>query len=201
MLPKIPNILTSIRILLTPLFAYFLIQEEKTGNIIAISIYFIASATDWLDGYLARRINHTTRLGQFLDPVADKVLVSTALFLFAYLDYIYLWMVFVIVFRDFALTGLRIYALQNGRVIITSSFAKWKTFIQMGFVFAMLIYFVIPDIVPFKLTYTFEDYFYWPTQTALIVVLLTVASGIHYIIYNMQHLTEIYNRIMKFWLQ
>lgn len=159
----------------------------------------MAAATDWYDGYLARRINHTTRLGQFLDPIADKVLVLTAMAMFAIKNYVYWWMIIIIIIRDVLITSLRLYALQHGKSIITSSFAKWKTFIQMGFIFAVIIYINIPGAPDIHLSYTRSDWVLWTTISAIIVVLLTFASGIHYLYFNRSHLIEIFKRLTQRW--
>ncbi len=199
MLLKIPTLLTFSRIILTPVFIYYFLQEEHSAKLIATFVYFFASFTDWLDGYLARRLNHTTRLGQFLDPIADKVLVSSALFMFAYKNYLYFWMVIIIIVRDLFVTGLRMYALQHGKVIITSSFAKIKTFIQMGFVLLMVFYLTFPSLPDITLSYSSQDWLKWPTLLGMLVTILTVASGIHYIIYNRSHLIEIFKRLTRRW--
>lgn len=195
MLAKIPNVLTTVRIILTPIFVYLFLRDTYEAHLQAAVIFFIASLTDWYDGYLARKMNYITRVGQFYDPIADKILVSSALAVFAYMKYIYIWIVVIIVSRDILVTGLRFYALYLGKVIITSSFAKWKTFIQMGFVFALLIYLIIPGTPEIKLSFTYSDYYLWTTIAALLVVLLTVLSGIHYVIYNRSHIIEIFKRL------
>ncbi|KAA3615628.1 MAG: CDP-diacylglycerol--glycerol-3-phosphate 3-phosphatidyltransferase [Calditrichaeota bacterium] len=199
MIQKIPTLLTLLRIVLTPFFIYYFLQETQNARILATIIYFFASFTDWLDGYIARKINHTTRLGQFLDPIADKILVSSALFIFAYKDYLYLWMVIIIVVRDILITALRMYALHRGKVIITSSFAKTKTFIQMGFVLLMIFYLTFPMLPDITLSYSWTDWIMWPTIIGAIVTVLTAASGIHYIMYNRSHINEIFKRLTKKW--
>ena len=199
MLYFIPNILTILRIILTPFFAFFFIQTGPNTSIIAALFFFLAAATDWCDGYLARRINHTTRLGQFLDPIADKILVLTALFLFAIKGFVYWWMIIIIIIRDVVVTSLRLYALYRGKSIITSSFAKWKTFIQMGFVFAVIIYLNLNGLPDIHLQYSARDWLLWTTITACIVVILTTASGIHYLYYNRSHTIEIFKRLTKRW--
>jgi len=196
---NLANILTVSRIIITPVFAYFFLQSELSSKVGAVVLFFMASITDWYDGYWARRRNVITRFGQFLDPVADKILVSTALALFAWLDYVYLWMIIVIIARDALITTLRMFALYRGKVIITSVFAKWKTFVQMIFVFLLLIYICIPGLPDITLHYTYKDYFLWTTILALVVVLLTIASGIHYLIYNRSHLIELFRRLSRLW--
>lgn len=174
-------------------------QDSVIDIQIAALVYFLASFTDWLDGILARRMNYTTRFGQFMDPVADKILVSTALGLFAYKGYIYVWMVLIIILRDVIITALRIYASYFGKTIITSSFGKWKTFIQMGFVFALLIYLNIPLVPSIELSYNLSDWLLWTTISATIVTILTLASGVHYLLHNRRHIYEIYKRSVRKW--
>ena len=145
---NIPNQLTILRILLTPVFVLLFVNESPDLKLYATIIFLIASFTDWYDGYIARRFNMVSRWGQYMDPLADKILVSSALFVFAYTDYVYWWMIIIIVFRDVVITFLRSFALSIGRPIITSNLAKWKTFTQMGFIFAILLYINISTKLP-----------------------------------------------------
>ena len=197
---NIPNMLTLIRIALTPVFIIYFMSPAMEDRLIAAVIFLLASLTDWYDGYLARKWNLTTRFGQFLDPVADKILVSAALVLFAMQDYVYGWMVWIIVVRDLLITALRIYALQHGKPIITSTFAKWKTFAQMGYVLVMIIYLAIPRLPDIRLQHTPQDYYSLPILAAGLVTLLTALSGLHYLFFNRAHLIEIYRRITRPWL-
>jgi len=192
-----PNVLTVLRIIITPFFIYYFLSPAPDARLLAAMLFFLASFTDWLDGKLARKLNLTTRIGQFLDPVADKVLVSSALLSLAYLNYMYLWMVLIIIGRDILITALRMYALHHGKVIITTTFAKWKTFAQMGFVFVMILYLAIPSLPDIRLTSSWSDWLRWPTISAFIVVILTTASGTHYLVYNRIHVIEIFRRIIR----
>jgi len=196
-----PNYLTFLRIVITPFFIYYFLSSSADAPLIATLLFFFASFTDWLDGKLARKLNLTTRVGQFLDPIADKVLVSSALLCMAYLNYVYTWMVLLIVGRDILITGLRMYALQHGKVIITTTFAKWKTFVQMAFVLIMILYLAIPRLPDIHLQYVWDDWLHWPTIFAFIVVLLTTASGIHYLVFNRVHVIEIYRRVTRFFFR
>ncbi len=195
-----PNILTIIRILLTPVFIYLFLLDSESGKIYAAILFFLASLTDWYDGYLARKMNMTTRLGQFLDPIADKILISSALYLLARQGYVFYWIVFTIIIRDVLVTTLRIYALHHGKPIITSTLAKWKTFAQMGFVMFMVLYLAWPGAPDIHLTHTTEDWYRLSTLSALFVTLLTTLSGIHYLVYNRSHINEIFKRITRKWL-
>ncbi len=190
----IPNQLTLIRIFLTPVFYFLIITNDPYYRFIATIVYFLASFTDWYDGFVARRYHMTSRWGQFMDPLADKLLVSTALFVFARMHYIFWWMVITVLVRDFIVTGLRIFALYIGKPIITSLFAKWKTFIQMAFTFLLLIYINVPRLPPLELNRVSQPWYLWTTITMALVTLLTVISGLQYLIVNWSHASELARR-------
>jgi len=195
---SIPNQLTFIRILLTPVFIFYFLKGGVTNIRIASLIYLIASLTDWYDGYIARKFQMVTRLGQFMDPLADKILVSSALIVFAYEHYLQWWMVILIVFRDFWVTGLRLFALYIGKPIITSVLAKWKTFLQMAFIFALLIYLNIPGVPEIRLDRVQQPYLVWTSLVMYLVVLFTVISGVQYLIVNRAHTLELIKRTFSF---
>jgi CDP-diacylglycerol--glycerol-3-phosphate 3-phosphatidyltransferase len=159
--------------------------------------YFIAAATDWYDGYVARKFNVITRWGQFMDPLADKILISSALIIFAFLGYLYWWMVLVIVIRDFLMTFLRMYALKNSKSIVTSVFAKWKTFLQMTAVFLLLVYLNLPMCDLYKLDDYPPPYGHWVSIMFLIITIITIFSAIQYLIENRSHLYELLWRTAK----
>jgi CDP-diacylglycerol--glycerol-3-phosphate 3-phosphatidyltransferase len=190
----VPNQLTILRILLTPVFLYFYLQSDPGQKIIGTVIFFIAAATDWYDGYVARRFNIITRWGQFMDPLADKILISAALIVFAYSGFLYWWMVWIIVLRDFLITFLRMYALHHGKSIVTSQAAKWKTTLQMTAVSVLLLYsnFDI-DLVSHPPPYT-----NWISITFVAVTLLTAFTGFQYLVENRSHVFEIWRRTFKF---
>ena len=193
----IPNVLTLSRIFLTPVFYFLIVQPDSNLKIAASIVFLVASITDWYDGYIARRFNMTSRWGQFMDPLADKLLVSTALAVFAYLNYIYWWMVLIVIIRDFTITFLRSFAEYIGRPIITSSLAKWKTAFQMTFVFALLLYMNIPVFPEVRLNLVQMPWLQWTTILFSLVVLLTAISGIHYLIVNRAHLSELLRRLFR----
>ena len=195
---SIPNQLTILRIILTPLFLYLFLQESTQGIFFGTITFFIAAATDWYDGYVARKLNIITRWGQFMDPLADKILISSALFIFAYLGYLYWWMVTAIIIRDFAITFLRLYALHHGKSIVTSYFAKWKTFIQMTAVFCLLVFLNIPQADIHHLDNYPPPYTHWISILYLLVTIITVITGIQYLVENRMHLYELFKRTVKF---
>ena len=122
--------LTVFRIGLTPLFIISLFSDYKYGHPIAFILFIIACVTDTYDGYYARKYNQITPEGKFLDPLADKILVSSAFISFAYLEIIEFWMVGLIIFRDLFVTGLRMVVEQKGLSMVTSLIAKTKTTVQ-----------------------------------------------------------------------
>jgi CDP-diacylglycerol--glycerol-3-phosphate 3-phosphatidyltransferase len=190
----IPNQLTILRILLTPVFLYFFSSSLFHDKTIGTVIFFIAAATDWYDGYVARRFNIITRWGQFMDPLADKILISSALFVLAYLKILYWWMVIVIASRDFFITFLRWFALKNGKSIVTSNLAKWKTFFQMTAVFFLIIYLNFSSAEIYKLQTYPPPFTHWISLLFLFITILTVATGIQYLIENRAHLYELFRR-------
>ncbi|MTT32878.1 CDP-diacylglycerol--glycerol-3-phosphate 3-phosphatidyltransferase [Terrilactibacillus sp. BCM23-1] len=183
---NIANKLTVSRIFLIPVFLIFLLVPMDLGHFtlgqanIPISqfisgiIFIIASFTDWLDGYYARKLHLVTNFGKFLDPLADKLLVMSAFVSFVGMNQMPAWMVIVILAREFAVTGLRLVAVEEGSVIAASKIAKWKTFSQM---LAIILY--LFSNVPFGL-----DHFPLHYIVLWIAVLMTVISGFDYFYKN-----------------
>ena len=122
--------LTVFRILLTPIFIISLFSEYQFAHPIALAIFLIACITDTYDGYYARKYNQVTPEGKFLDPLADKILVSSAFISFAFIGIIEFWMVGLILFRDLFVTGLRMAVEHKGLSMVTSMVAKAKPTIQ-----------------------------------------------------------------------
>lgn len=137
---NIPNVLTIFRILLTPLFIICLFSNYPYARLWALIIFIVASVTDTFDGYYARKYNQVTRHGQFLDPLADKILVSSAFISFALMELVPFWMVALIVFRDLFVTGLRWAMESKGLTMITSKIAKAKTTIQISVIIFILLF-------------------------------------------------------------
>jgi CDP-diacylglycerol--glycerol-3-phosphate 3-phosphatidyltransferase len=193
----VPNQLTILRIILTPIFLYFFIQNSQVDKLIGTIIFFLAAGTDWYDGYVARKLNIVSRWGQFMDPLADKILISSASIALACLGFVYTWMVIIIIDRDFLITFLRMYALHRGKSIVTSYLAKWKTFIQMVAVFVILIYLNFPSADINHLENYPPGYSHWVSILYLLVTALTAISGIQYLIENRAHVVEIVKRAGK----
>ena len=143
MIKFIPNILTVFRIVLVPFFIYCLVGDFENSKLYAAILFAIAAMSDFLDGKIARKYGIITRFGTFMDPLADKILVLSAMFTFVILGYIPLWMVIIIIMRDSFITILRIFMERNGKTMITSKIGKIKTAIQMMAINVILFYMII----------------------------------------------------------
>ena len=169
---NLPNKLTLFRVILIPFFVVFMLVNV-TGNAdkwIALIIFIIASLTDLLDGKIARKYNLITDFGKFMDPLADKLLVCSAMICLVSLGKIPAWIVIVIIAREFIISGFRLIAADNGRVIAASYWGKFKTTFQMVMVILMIA--DIPQL-------------YILTQIIMYVALvLTVISLVDYLVKN-----------------
>lgn len=129
---NLPNKLTIVRIIMIPFFVFFLLTDFVAGSKwIATVLFCAASITDFLDGHIARKYNLVTNFGKFMDPLADKLLVCSALICLIALDRIPAWIVIVIISREFIISGFRLIAADNGVVIAASYWGKFKTASQM----------------------------------------------------------------------
>ena len=135
----VPNLLTVVRILLIPVIAAALLSGIESGDLLAAIVFVIASITDALDGYIARRNKDVTTFGKLMDPLADKLLVTSALVSLVSLDRLQAWVAMVIIAREFAVTGLRQLAMEHGEVIHASGWGKLKTATQIAMVLALII--------------------------------------------------------------
>jgi CDP-diacylglycerol--glycerol-3-phosphate 3-phosphatidyltransferase len=135
----LPNQLTTLRILLTPVFVWLILSDAPHLRIWGIVVFIIASLTDLYDGYHARKYGQTTRWGAFMDPLADKILITSAFIYFVHLGLLSLWMVIVIAIRDVMVTLLRLYAEWKEKPVITSKSAKIKTALQNVLAYVLLL--------------------------------------------------------------
>jgi CDP-diacylglycerol--glycerol-3-phosphate 3-phosphatidyltransferase len=138
---NIPNILTLMRIAAIPLMVYLLLTGERESSFWAAALFSAASFTDWLDGFLARRMGIVTVFGKFLDPIADKLVVMAALIMIIPLGRVPAWMVLVILGREIIITGLRGIASSEGIVIEASELGKFKTIFQIVAIIALLLHY------------------------------------------------------------
>jgi CDP-diacylglycerol---glycerol-3-phosphate 3-phosphatidyltransferase len=135
---NVPNVLTVIRILLVPVLVVALLVNTKNGSWVAAAVFALAAFTDGLDGYIARSRQSITTFGKVMDPVADKLLIAAALISLVSLDRVAAWVAMVIIAREFAVSGLRIAAGQQGVVIPASMLGKVKTIVQVAAVFVLI---------------------------------------------------------------
>ena len=192
---SLPNILTFLRILLTPIFIICLFGEFEQAKMWALFIFVFASITDAYDGYYARKNNLVTDAGRFLDPLADKILVSSAFISFAIMNLIDFWMVGLIIFRDLFVTGLRMIMTRNGFTMMTSKIAKSKTLVQIAIIIFTLLFLSVKGYSgPFfqSFIYYIKDYqlIYYLTMMA---TLFTIYTGFTYINDNRKAIRHIMN--------
>uniref|UniRef100_A0A832DGS7 CDP-diacylglycerol--glycerol-3-phosphate 3-phosphatidyltransferase n=1 Tax=Ignavibacterium album TaxID=591197 RepID=A0A832DGS7_9BACT len=197
----LPNQLTVLRIILTPLFLYLFLSDDPLLIQISLGIYIIAALTDWYDGWLARKFNYITEWGKFWDPLADKILTSVVFIGFVIVNLLPLWMVILIIFRDLSVTLLRVYADSRGYSFRTTYYAKWKTMLQMIFLYYLLILYVAKNssevysryqnIIDILLN---NDLIYF---TMLLITIITVHSGISYLILNKSLIKQLFNETDK----
>lgn len=176
-----------IRAVIAPIFLFLILYPDAIAVRIGVVLYFIGAVTDYIDGWMARKYKMVSQWGIFFDPLADKFLTTAAFLAFVILGIIPLWMVLIIIIRDFGTTFLRIYADTVGTQIKTSYSAKVKTFFQMTFIAYLLI------LIFWKNTYviSYRDFnihhLTYSTITYIIMLLLTIFTlwtAVEYIIQN-----------------
>lgn len=170
---NLPNKLTIFRVILIPFFVLcFYLPVIPFNNVVACVIFCVASITDFLDGYLARRDGLVTNFGKFMDPLADKLLVGAALICLIESGQLPAWAVVIIISREFIISGFRLIASDNGVVIAASYWGKFKTVTQMAMVILMLLNF--PGAI-------------FPVITRIVMwaaIILTVVSLVDYVLKN-----------------
>lgn len=204
---NIPNAISFLRIILIPVFLYLIFLTEVEKRVWALIVFIIASLTDILDGWSARKFGQETSFGKFLDPLADKILVISALIAFLILDpLIPAWMIFIIILRDVLLTIMRYLAIKKNFVIRTTRFGKVKTAFQMISIIVIIMVLIVRRSADYIVVQSTSDDFMrlskvyeiynsqltnkWliitPYCLMAIVTILTALSGIRYIITNRQ---------------
>ena len=189
----VPNILTVFRIFLTPFFVYCLFADINNAYLFALLIFIVASITDAYDGYYARKYDVVTESGKFLDPLADKILVSSAFISFAVLGLIELWMVGLIIFRDIFITALRMIMKRNNRTLVTSNIAKSKTTAQLTLIIFILSFLVFNNMNGVFLSSIFDlvSNYNLVYNLTLFVSLFTIFTGYKYVKDNYDAIKEI----------
>ena len=162
------NKITMVRIVMIPLFLVVLYLDFPFNRYIALAIFIVASCSDFLDGYIARHYNMVTDFGKFMDPLADKVLVIAAMTMFVSWGQMPAWVLLVVIVREFAVTALRLVAVEGGRVIAAAWSGKVKTATTMVCICLMLL--PIPELLN--------------TLCCVAILVTTVYSGVEYFLKN-----------------
>jgi CDP-diacylglycerol--glycerol-3-phosphate 3-phosphatidyltransferase len=188
----LPNQLTILRIFLTPVFVALFLSENVFLKQLSVPVYIVAALTDWYDGWFARKFGYMTKWGRFLDPLADKILTSSAFIAFASLKLVETWMVVAIVVRDLLITILRSYAEFKDKSVITTKSAKVKTFVQMVFIYYLLFGYVA-DLsfggLNLKDSVLHPVFLHW---LILFVTVLTLWTGLVYLYDNWKIIKLLY---------
>ncbi|HEX8960453.1 MAG TPA: CDP-diacylglycerol--glycerol-3-phosphate 3-phosphatidyltransferase [Geobacteraceae bacterium] len=178
---NLPNILTLLRIALIPVMVILLLSPSREAGFWAAAVFAVASVTDWLDGYFARRMQIVTTFGKFLDPIADKLIVMAALIMILPFGRVPAWMVLIILGREIIITGLRGIASTEGIVIPASNLGKFKTIFQIVAILGLLLhydyhwFFAVDHPYLYVNMHNIGIFYLW------IAFVLTVWSGIDYL--------------------
>lgn len=197
----LPNQLTIFRIILTPIFLILFLSKDSTLIQISFIVYIIAAITDWYDGWLARKFNYITDWGKFWDPLADKILTSACFIGFVIVGILPFWMVLLVILRDVTVTLLRVLADNKGIPFKTTYYAKWKTLLQMVFLYYLLVGYVLQNTPYF--TNSYNEYIILMMNEKLIfivmlvITLITVHSGFSYLKVNSDLIKKVFNETDK----
>ena len=184
----LPNQLTILRIILTPVFLFLFLSGEPLLVQISCVVFIIAAITDWYDGWLARKFNYITDWGKFMDPLADKILTSTAFIAFVIVGVLPLWMVLLIIVRDLIVTLIRVYADYRKVSFTTTRTAQLKTFLQMFFLYYLLLIYTLNTFE--SLHDAYRNLFYMLLDqdgiyiAMLLITIFTAVTGFTYIFSN-----------------
>lgn len=182
---NLPNAITLSRLFLTVIFVAGTGAGSLIGHLVALAAFTLAAASDWLDGYLARKMGLVTSLGKLLDPLADKILVCSAFVFFSARGFCPVWITSLIIAREFMVTGLRQIAVEAGQVLAADRLGKWKTTFQLTFCITGLVWLTVSDVSePGPITdfwKTLSNPGGWLMKISLwAAVALTVISGANY---------------------
>ena len=163
-----PNKLTIARMIIVPFLVIFLLTGwgGEANRYISLSLFVVASVTDWFDGYLARKNNLVTNFGKFMDPLADKLLVCSAMICMIDLKRLSAWFVIIIIAREFIISGFRLIAAENGIVIAANYWGKFKTASQMIMIILLILHFDGIFVI-------LEQIFIWLSLALTIISLIT----------------------------
>lgn len=187
---NLANKITIARVILVPVFMVFLlVRLIPYGEFLAAAIFILAAATDSLDGYVARKQKSITKFGKFMDPLADKLLISAALISLVALNALSPWVAFLIISREFAVTGLRLVAAGEGVVIIANKWGKFKTVAQIVMVVTLIVDMALKANIYPPADWLKHLLILYPASTIsyfalLIAIILTLFSGFYYFYEN-----------------
>jgi CDP-diacylglycerol---glycerol-3-phosphate 3-phosphatidyltransferase len=177
---NVPNVLTLLRILLVPVLVVALLEATPNGSAVAAAVFALAAITDGLDGYIARSRRSITTFGKVMDPIADKLLIAAALITLVSLDRVPPWVAMVIIAREFAVSGLRVAAGQQGVVIPASPLGKAKTVAQVAAILALI-----------------ASGDWWAQVLLYVAVVITVVSGADYFLGFRRRIDEARERLVR----
>jgi CDP-diacylglycerol--glycerol-3-phosphate 3-phosphatidyltransferase len=180
---NIPNVLTLLRILLVPVLVVALLQTTPHGSTLAALVFALAAVTDGVDGWIARRRRSVTTFGKVMDPIADKLLIAAALISLVSLNRLDAWVAMVIIAREFAVSGLRVAAGQQGAIIPANRLGKVKTVLQVAMVLAL----IAAD----------DPHAWWVHLLVYVTVAVTAASGASYFLNFRKSIDEARERLVR----
>ena len=177
---NVPNVLTLVRILLVPVLVVALLQTTPHGSTVAAIVFALAAITDGVDGWIARRRRSVTTFGKVMDPIADKLLIAAALITLVSLHRVAPWVAMVIIAREFAVSGLRVAAGQQGVVIPASPLGKAKTVVQVAAIMAVI-----------------ATGQWWAQALLYVAVVMTLVSGADYFLNFRRRIEETRERLAR----
>ena len=180
---NVPNVLTLVRIMLVPVLVVALLQTTPHGSTVAAIVFALAALTDGVDGWIARRSRSVTTFGKVMDPIADKLLIAAALISLVSLDRLDAWVAMVIIAREFAVSGLRVAAGQQGAVIPANRLGKAKTVFQVAMVLALIA--------------ASDPHALWVHLVVYATVAITIASGASYFLNFRRSIEEARLRLIE----
>ncbi|MFH1877683.1 MAG: CDP-diacylglycerol--glycerol-3-phosphate 3-phosphatidyltransferase [Candidatus Omnitrophota bacterium] len=192
---NLPNKITLSRVVMSFIFMFFLFLHSVWAKSAALIIFMAAAATDYLDGFIARKYNITSDFGKIMDPMADKILTIAAFLAFVEMRLIPAWMVVIIILRELIITSIRLTAFKSGEVLAAGRGGKHKTVSQMLSILVILVFIVIKEAGVKTFGFWNPDFEYWYRHVIfvlmLITVVLTIASGVSYLVGNKKYLLHI----------
>lgn len=197
---NLPTQLTLLRILLTPVVVSLLFLETLGFKIGSLMVFIVASLTDWYDGYFARKSGIITMWGQFLDPLADKILVSSALICFSILGYVQEWIVLIIIVRDLIITAIRSYAIIQNQPFHTNFLAKTKTSVQIIAIYFIFIYYLFTwqmDLTQAEGLVGWIHHAHVISGIMYVIMVITLLSGIIYLIENRELIRKGFTNLFR----